>query len=70
MAGTKTKERQLASETKSPKKNRPVSYPFIFVEKRHNLKTPRRKISIKNKNRNERDRKHHKQIREKSHTEN
>ena len=35
MARTKIKERQLASETKSPKKKIPVRYPFNFVEKRH-----------------------------------
>ena len=38
MARTKTEERQLASEAKSPKKKIPVRYPFNFVEKRHNRK--------------------------------
>ena len=37
MARTKTEERQLAAETKSPKKKRSsVRYPFKFFEKRHN----------------------------------
>ena len=38
MARTKTKERQLAAETKSPpqKKRSSVRYPFKFFEKRHN----------------------------------
>ena len=54
MALTKTEERLLASETKSPKKI-PVRYPFNFVEKRHNRKSLERKVSIKNTNRNKRD---------------
>ena len=36
MARTKTEERQLASQMKSPKKKIPVRYPLNFVEKRHN----------------------------------
>ena len=36
MARTKTEERQLASESKSPKKRNSVRYPFKFLEKRHN----------------------------------
>ena len=52
MARTKTEERQLAAETKSPKKKRSsVRYPFKFFEKRQ-PKTVRRKISTKNTNRN------------------
>ena len=40
MARTKTEERQLAAETKSPKKKRSsVRYPFKFFEKRHNRKS-------------------------------
>ena len=39
IARTKTEERQLASETKSPKKRVPVRYLFNFVEKRHNRKS-------------------------------
>ena len=39
MARTKTEERQLASESKSPKKRNPVRYPFKFLEKRHNQKS-------------------------------
>ena len=39
MARTKTEERQLAAETKSPKKMRSaVRYPFKFFEKRHDRK--------------------------------
>ena len=43
MARTKTEEQQLASETKSPKKNIPIRYPF-------NSKIPRREVSIKDTN--------------------
>ena len=39
MARTKTEERQLASDSKSPKKRNPIRYPFKFVEKRHNRKS-------------------------------
>ena len=39
MARTKTEERQLAAETKSPKKRNSVRYPFKFLEKRHNRKS-------------------------------
>ena len=39
MARTKTEERQLASELKSPKKRSSVRYPFKFPEKRHNQKS-------------------------------
>ena len=39
MARTKTEERQLASESKSPKKRSSVRYPFKFLEKRHNRKS-------------------------------
>ena len=40
MARTKTEERQLAAETKSPKKKRSsVRYPFKIFEKRHNRKS-------------------------------
>ena len=39
MARTKTEERQLAAETKSPKKRSSVRYPFKFFEKRHNRKS-------------------------------
>ena len=41
MARTKTEERQLAAETKSPKKKKrsSVRYPFKFFEKRHNRKS-------------------------------
>ena len=39
MARTKTEERQQASDSKSPKKRSSVSYPFKFLEKRHNRKS-------------------------------
>ena len=39
MARTKTEERQLASDSKSPKKRSSVRYPFKFLEKRHNRKS-------------------------------
>ena len=39
MVRTKTEERQLASESKSPKKKVRVRYPFKFVEKKHNWKS-------------------------------
>ena len=41
MARTKTEERQLAAETKSPKKKKrsSVRYPFKSFEKRHNRKS-------------------------------
>ena len=39
LARTKTEERQLAAETKSPKKRNSVRYPFKFLEKRHNRKS-------------------------------
>ena len=39
MARTKTEERQLASESKSPKKRSSVRYPFKFLEKRHDRKS-------------------------------
>ena len=39
MARMKTEERQLASETKSPRKKKPIRYPFNFNEKRHNRKS-------------------------------
>ena len=39
MTRTKTEERQLASESKSPKKRSSVRYPFKFLEKRHNRKS-------------------------------
>ena len=39
MAGTKTEERQLTADSKSPKKRNSVRYPFKFLEKRHNRKS-------------------------------
>ena len=39
MARTKTGERQLAAETKAPKKRISVRYPFKLFEKRHNRKS-------------------------------
>ena len=39
MARTKSEERQLAAETKSPKNRNSVRYPFKFLEKRHNRKS-------------------------------
>ena len=38
MTRTKTEERQLAAETKSPKKRNSIRCPFKFLEKRHNRK--------------------------------
>ena len=58
MAQTKTGERQLAAETKSPKKRNSVRYPFSFFEKNTQPKIFRREIPIKNTNRNERNREH------------
>ena len=39
MARTKTEERQLNEDQKSPKKKNSVRYPFYFVEKIHNKKS-------------------------------
>ena len=47
MARTKTEERQLAAETKSPKKRNSVRYPFKFLEKRHNRKSLERRFQSK-----------------------
>ena len=55
MARTKTEERQLAAETKSPKKRNSVRYPFKFLEKTQ-PRILRREISIKITNHNKRNR--------------
>ena len=47
MARTKTEERQLASESKSPKKRNSVRYPYKFVEKRHNRRSLEGRIQSK-----------------------
>ena len=47
MVRTKTEERQLASEAKSPKKKIAVRYPFNFVEKRHNRKSLEQRYQLK-----------------------